>query len=146
MLIDVIWRRSQPSAVLVILSYYLSRIHKRKIVDQTRFNKIMHHIPKDKEKDNVPRKTTWSPKMEMWKMIFPSKWVIFRFHLWFFGGDPRIMINFTGGFNYPMRQHDLHNLRRCFQLIFKFPRLRRGRNLGSVVPQISPAFRWGVDS
>ena len=90
--IDVIWRRhivwdlkSQPSAVLVIFSYYLSRIHKRQIVDKTRFNKIMHHIQKIKKKIMYPGKTTWSPKMEMWKMIFRSKWMIFRFHLSFWG-------------------------------------------------------------
>ena len=32
-----------------------------------------------------PRKLTWNPKMEVWKMIFPLKPVIFRFHVSFWG-------------------------------------------------------------
>ena len=33
-----------------------------------------------------PRKLTWNPKMEVWKMIFPLKPVIFRFQPLVFGG------------------------------------------------------------
>ena len=32
-----------------------------------------------------PRKLTWNPKMEVWKMIFLFNWVIFRFHVSFRG-------------------------------------------------------------
>ena len=32
-----------------------------------------------------PRKLTWNPKMEIWKMIFLFNWVIFRFHVNFQG-------------------------------------------------------------
>ena len=32
-----------------------------------------------------PRKLTWNPKMEVWKMIFLFNWVIFRFHVNFQG-------------------------------------------------------------
>ena len=33
----------------------------------------------------LPRKLTWNPKMEVWKMIFLFNWVIFRFHVNFQG-------------------------------------------------------------
>ncbi len=33
----------------------------------------------------LPRKLTWNPKMEVWKMIFLFKQVIFRFHVSFRG-------------------------------------------------------------
>ena len=33
-----------------------------------------------------PRKFTWNPKMEVWKMIFLFNWVICRFHMNFAGG------------------------------------------------------------
>ena len=36
----------------------------------------------------TPRKLTWNPKMEVWKMIFLFNWVIFRFHVNFQGCNP----------------------------------------------------------
>ena len=36
-----------------------------------------------------PRKLTWNPKMEVWKMIFLFNWVIFRFHVSFRGGTTK---------------------------------------------------------
>ena len=41
----------------------------------------------------LPRKLTWNPKMEVWKMIFLFNWVIFRFHVNFqgcMGVEPKI--------------------------------------------------------
>ena len=35
------------------------------------------------QKPILPRKLTWNPKMEVWKMIFLFKQVIFRFHVSF---------------------------------------------------------------
>ena len=33
----------------------------------------------------TPKKRTWNPKLEVWKMIFLFKWMIFRFYVSFQG-------------------------------------------------------------
>ncbi len=41
----------------------------------------------------LPRKLTWNPKMEVWKMIFLFNWVIFRFHVNFQGCNLKVFRN-----------------------------------------------------
>ena len=45
-----------------------------------------------------PGKSTWNPKMEVWKMIFLFNWVIFRFQTFMAVGDeilPRLCRGYT---------------------------------------------------
>ena len=74
-----------------------------------------------------PQKLTWNPKMEVWKMIFLFKQVIFRFHVSFRGCNfpyqPGLTRSFNGpgwkiqqsravlvgGFNHPSEKYDRQN-------------------------------------
>ena len=80
----------------------------------------------DDEESYTPEKLTWNPKMEVWKMIFLFKQVIFRFH-----------VNFPGC---------MYLLCISCDLVERFPRRPGILKLNNVLNKNTPAIGWHLQA